>query len=89
MKLTTHFHPVLRLRMRGSIPTFPHTLSLLTQTRLCEFSKDEDVLCLIEDSAIEAYGRVEVELHTLLTSAKICVSFFKTAFSNAHIKCLL
>jgi len=24
VKLTTHFHPVSRLRMRGSIPPLPH-----------------------------------------------------------------
>jgi hypothetical protein len=89
MKLTTHFHPVLRLRMGGAIPTFLYILSLFAQTRLCEFSKDEDILCLIEDSAIEAYRGVEVELHILLTLAKICVSCCKTAFSNAHINCLL
>jgi len=75
--------------MRGAIPTVSHTFSLRAQTRLCEVSKDEDVLCLTEDSAIDAYGGVEVELHTLLTSATICVSIFKTAFSNAHINCLL
>jgi hypothetical protein len=89
MKLNTHFHPVLRLRMRGAIPTFPHKLSSRTQTRLCEYSKDEDVLCLIEDSAIGAYGGVEVELHTLLTSANIFVSILKTAFSNAHVNFLV
>jgi len=89
MKLTTHFHPVLRLRMCGAITTFPHTLLSRAQTRLCEFSKNEDVLCLREDSAIEAYGGVEVQLHALLTSSKICVSIFRTARSNAHINCLL
>jgi hypothetical protein len=89
MRLTTHFHPVLRLRIRGAIPTFPHTLSSLVQARLCEFGKDEDVLCLKEDSAIEVYGGVEVELHALLPSAKSCVSIFKNAFSNAQINCLL
>jgi len=69
MKLTTNFHPVLRLRMCGAIPTFPHTLLSRAQTRLCEFSKNEDVLCLIEDSAIQVYGGVEVQLHALSTSA--------------------
>lgn len=52
-------------------------------------SVKNDVLCLIEDSAIEAYVGVEVQLHALITSAQICVSVFRTACSNAHINCLL
>lgn len=71
MKLTSDFHPGLTLRTRGAILTFPHTLSSRAQTQLCESSKDEDILCLIEDTAIEAYGGVEVEFHAFLTSAKI------------------
>ena len=70
--------------MPGAIPTFPHTLSSRTQTRLCEFSKD-DVLCLIEDSAIEAYGGEEVELHAFFNFGKnLCFHLQDRVFKRAR-----